>query len=238
DSVPRTVTWLRLNMACGTGFVPGCCFDPLLRGLGKFEATCFCAYLIEFTPRRTASAGGESKAAAIPEFSSSVSAIAAATCVRKKADSSARILRLGLRKNSYSPQFVQISKVDYFFLATCSEECQRLSDRKQLSASNLQYILRRVATDRAVVVPPRAGKLQRFHRLSTGSGTRVVVRGSQPICARATPNYSGGGVAPSAIDSNRVELFRKAMRMVPVGPLRCLRIRISATPSSSGSSGL
>jgi hypothetical protein len=25
--------------------------------------------------------------------------------------------------NSYSPQFVQISKVAYFFLATCCEEC-------------------------------------------------------------------------------------------------------------------
>src|SRR5438477_5030051 len=53
-------------------------------------------------------------------------------------------------------------------------------------------MLRRLATDRAVVVLPRTGKLQRFHRLSTGSGTRVVVRGSQPICARATPQLFRG----------------------------------------------
>src|SRR5207245_11438960 len=99
-------------------------------------------------------------------------------------------------------------------------------------------MLRRLATDRAVVVLPRAGKLQRFHRLSTGSGTRVVVLAEPPrICARATPNYSGGGAAPSAIDSNRVELFRKAIRIVPVGPFRCLRVRISAPPSSFDSSG-
>ena len=112
----------------------------------------------------------------------------------KTADSSTRILRLGLRKNSYSPQFVQISKVAYFFLATCCEECQRLSDRKQLSSSNLQYILRRVATDRAVVVPPRAGKLQRFHRLSTGSGTRVVVRAEPHVFATEQPPTIPGAV--------------------------------------------
>ncbi len=43
---------------------------------------------------------------------------------------------------------------------------------------------------------------------------------------------------PSAMDSNRVELFRNASLTVPVGPLRCLRMISSATPSSSGSSGL
>ena len=46
---------------------------------------------IQFTPREPHPLAGVG-AAAIPEFSSSVSAIAAATCVRKKADSSSRVL--------------------------------------------------------------------------------------------------------------------------------------------------
>ena len=135
------------------------------------------------------------EAAAIPEFSSSVSAIAAATCVRKMADSSARNPSgVASELSSYSPQFVQISKVAYFFLATCCEECQRLSDRKQLSSSNLQYMLRRLATDRAVVVLPHAGKLQRFHRLSTGSGTRVVVLAEPHVFAPEQPPTIPGAV--------------------------------------------
>src|SRR5439155_14606130 len=60
--------------------------------LGKFEASYLFAYLIQFTPRRTASAGRES---GLPQSLSSpsyVSAIGAAPCVRKKADSSSRVL--------------------------------------------------------------------------------------------------------------------------------------------------
>jgi len=148
---------------------------------------------IQFTPREPHPLAGVG-AAAIPEFSSSVFAIAAATCVRKELIHALDPLPRGLRSSSYSPQFVQISKVAYFFLATCCEECQRLSDRKQLSASNLQYILRRVATDRAVVVLPRAGKLQRFHRLSTGSGTRVVVLAEPHVFAPEQPPTIPGAV--------------------------------------------
>src|SRR5437016_7648890 len=53
-------------------------------------------------------------------------------------------------------------------------------------------MLRRLATDRAVVVLPRAGKLQRFHRLSTGSGTRVVVRAEPHVFAPEQPQLFRG----------------------------------------------
>jgi len=80
-----------------TYFVAGCCFDPVLRGLGKFEASCLFAYLIQFTPREPHPLAGVG-AAAIPEFSSSVSAIAAATCVRKNGwFERPKSLRRGLR---------------------------------------------------------------------------------------------------------------------------------------------
>jgi hypothetical protein len=51
------------------------------------------------------------------------------------------------------------------------------------------------------------------------------------------PSFTSGPT-PSALDSNRVELFKNASLTVPVGPLRCFRMISSATPSSSGSSGL
>jgi hypothetical protein len=50
--------------------------------------------------------------------------------------------------------------------------------------------------------------------------------------------YSSGFVSSWAMFSNRVERFRKASRILPMGPLRCLAMMISARPSSSGSSGL
>src|SRR5207247_7888109 len=52
----------------------------------------------------------------------------------------------------------------------------------------------RLATDRAVVVLPRAGKLQRFHRLSTGSGTRVVVLAEPHVFAPEQPPTIPGAV--------------------------------------------
>jgi hypothetical protein len=50
--------------------------------------------------------------------------------------------------------------------------------------------------------------------------------------------YSGRAIPSCSMDSNRVEFFRNARFNLPVGPLRCLAIIISARPSSSGSSGL
>src|SRR5207237_9016707 len=55
-------------------------------------------------------------------------------------------------------------------------------------------MLRRLATDRAVVVLPHAGKLQRFHRLSTGSGTRVVVLAEPHVFATEQPPTIPGAV--------------------------------------------
>src|SRR5258708_32813239 len=71
--------------------------------------------------------------------------------------------------------------------------------------------------------------------LLTAEAAKVAQRSQRKASLRK--NYSGP-TAPSASDSNLVELFRNASFTVPVGPLRCLRIISSATPSSSGSSGL
>ena len=45
-----------------------------------------------------------------------------------------------------------------------------------------------------------------------------------------------GSIPPSAIISNLVQFFRKASTSLPVGPLRCFEIMISALPCKSGSS--
>jgi len=50
--------------------------------------------------------------------------------------------------------------------------------------------------------------------------------------------YSSSGVPSSTSVSKRVQLLRKAIRTLPIGPLRCLAIMISALPCSSGSSCL
>ncbi len=172
----------------------GAVSDPVLRGLDNSRPLVYPpAYPIYSA--RTSSAGGESR---LPQSLSSrvpCPQLPQRLACEKMADSSARNPSgVASELSSYSPQFVQISKVAYFFLATCCEECQRLSDRKQLSSSNLQYMLRRLATDRAVVVLPHAGKLQRFHRLSTGSGTRVVVLAEPHVFAPEQPPTIPGAV--------------------------------------------
>ena len=216
----------------------GAVSDPVLRGLDNSRPLVYPpAYPIYSA--RSSTAGRESGLPQCLSSPSYVSSIAAAPACEKTADSSARILRLGLR-------------IEHLFTAICANLKGCL-----LFLGNL---LRRVPTivrpqtalfQQLTIYPPESGNRpggrcaascgktskipQAFHRLWNKS---CGPSGTPRICARATPNYSGGGAAPSAIDSNRVELFRKAMRMVPVGPLRCLRMRISATPSSSGSSGL
>jgi len=50
--------------------------------------------------------------------------------------------------------------------------------------------------------------------------------------------HSGVSMPSCAIDSKRVDRFKNARRNLPVGPFRCLAMMSSATPSSSGSSGL
>ena len=51
-------------------------------------------------------------------------------------------------------------------------------------------------------------------------------------------SYASEPIPPSASDSNLVQCLRKAIFTRPIGPLRCLAIRISARPCSSGSSCL
>ncbi len=70
--------------------------------------------------------------------------------------------------------------------------------------------------------------------LAVGWADDIVM--TYPWARPYPPNSSP--LPPCIMDSNRVELFRNASFTVPVGPLRCLRINISAIPSSSGSSGL
>ena len=65
---PNKSTLIPTERRRHTYFVAGCCFDPVLRGLGKFEASCLFAYLIQFTPREPHPLAGVG-AAAIPEFS-------------------------------------------------------------------------------------------------------------------------------------------------------------------------
>ena len=69
---------------------------------------------------------------------------------------------------------------------------------------------------------------QAFHRLWKRS------------CSPIYPGkpYSGDPMPSWAMDSKRVDRLTKASLIRPVGPLRCLAMMISATPSSSGSSGL
>src|SRR5205814_9124102 len=100
----------------------------------------------------------------------------------------------GRRNNSYSPQFVQLSKVAYFLLATCCEEWQRLSDRKQLSSSNLQDIAPEIGNRPGGRCAASCGKTskipQAYHRLWNKS---CGPSGTPRICARATPQLCRGG---------------------------------------------
>ena len=71
-----------------------------------------------------------------------------------------------------------------------------------------------------------------FHKLSTVCGSGVVGEVDGDL------RYSGSPMPSCAMDSKRVDRLTKASLILPVGPLRCLAIMISAIPSSSGSSGL
>src|SRR5271163_2764527 len=62
----------------------------------------------------------------------------------------------------------------------------------------------------------------------TGSAYRIS-------CSQS-PAQSSGEKPPSTMVSKRVQGFRNANRTLPVGPLRCLAMMISALPCSSGSS--
>lgn len=76
---------------------------------------------------------------------------------------------------------------------------------------------------------------RQFHNLFHKKGdAQVMLITAQML----TLLHSSGAPLPSASDSNRVEFLMKAILSLPVGPLRCLAIMISAIPSSSGSSGL
>src|SRR6266849_8440110 len=88
-------------------------------------------------------------------------------------------------------------------------------------------------TDGAVTQGGDPARGAQFHRLSTASGMGVVI-----VCVTSKRRYSGGAIPSASMDSNRVDFFRNARLILPVGPLRCLAIMISARPSSSGSSGL
>ena len=76
---------------------------------------------------------------------------------------------------------------------------------------------------------------RQFHNLFHKKDDSQVM---QITAQRLITLHSSGAPLPSASDSNRVEFLMKAILSLPVGPLRCLAIMISAIPSSSGSSGL
>ena len=73
---------------------------------------------------------------------------------------------------------------------------------------------------------------------STGLEAEVIPHPPQELPYRCD-EYGDFILSVGRIDrAKRVELLRNAILTVPVGPLRCLRIMTSATPSSSASSGL
>ena len=89
----------------------------------------------------------------------------------------------------------------------------------------------RVAPNRALVVnTEHLTRNECFHS--------IFHRRKVSILCFLAGDYSGSIPPPPMMDSKRVELLRKASLTVPVGPLRCLRMISSATPSNSGSSGL
>ena len=97
--------------------------DPVLRDLDNSRPLILFAYLIQFTAQEPHPPAGV-EAAAIPRFSELRGRNwRIALRAKKRLILAHESSRLGLRMDSYSPQFVQILKVAYFFLATCREEC-------------------------------------------------------------------------------------------------------------------
>ena len=78
-----------------------------------------------------------------------------------------------------------------------------------------------------------------FHRVEVSHGRALQVPLRLPEVA-SVPGiaYSLGSLLPSSRLAKRVELWRKARLNLPIGPLRCLAMMISARPLRSGSSCL